>query len=79
MIPYITASFMLRTKGDRPDIIPDGCVNFAFLGQFTDTPRDAVFTTEYSVLPQWKLYMDYWGLIVVFQKFGAAYMIYVNY
>ena len=35
--------------GDRPDVIPDGCVNFAFLGQFTETPRDTVFTTEYSV------------------------------
>ena len=40
---------MPRTKGDRPDVIPDGCVNFAFLGQFADTPRDTVFTTEYSV------------------------------
>ena len=27
----------------------DGCVNFAFLGQFAETPRDTVFTTEYSV------------------------------
>ena len=24
-------------------------MNFAFLGQFADTPRDTVFTTEYSV------------------------------
>ena len=39
MMPYITAFFMPRTKGDRPDVIPDGCVNFAFLGQFADTPR----------------------------------------
>ena len=31
MMPYITAFFMPRTKGDRPDVIPDGCVNFAFL------------------------------------------------
>ncbi len=46
---YITAFFMPRTKGDRPDVIPDGCVNCAFLGQFTETPRDTVFTTEYSV------------------------------
>ena len=30
-------------------MIPDGCVNFAFLGQFAETPRDTVFTTEYSV------------------------------
>ena len=49
MMPYITAFFMPRTRGDRPDVIPDGCVNFAFLGQFADTPRDTVFTTEYSV------------------------------
>ncbi len=49
MMPYITAFFMPRAKGDRPDVIPDGCVNFAFLGQFAQTPRDTVFTTEYSV------------------------------
>ena len=48
-MPYITAFFMPRAKGDRPDVIPDGCTNFAFLGQFADTPRDTVFTTEYSV------------------------------
>ena len=49
MMPYITAFFMSRTKGDRPEVIPEGCTNFAFLGQFADTPRDTVFTTEYSV------------------------------
>jgi oleate hydratase len=49
MLPYITAFFMPRTKGDRPKVVPDGCINFAFLGQFADTVRDTVFTTEYSV------------------------------
>ena len=49
MMPYITAFFMPRTAGDRPKVVPDGCVNFAFLGQFADTVRDTVFTTEYSV------------------------------
>ena len=49
MMPYITAFFMPRRKGDRPDVIPNGCVNFAFLGQFAETPRDTIFTTEYSV------------------------------
>lgn len=49
MMPYITAFFMPRTKGDRPKVVPNGCVNFAFIGQFADTPRDTVFTTEYSV------------------------------
>lgn len=49
MMPYITAFFMPRTKGDRPKVVPEGCVNFAFIGQFADTVRDTVFTTEYSV------------------------------
>ena len=49
MMPYITAFFMPRTAGDRPKVVPDGCVNFAFIGQFAETLRDTVFTTEYSV------------------------------
>ncbi len=49
MMPYITAFFMPRTAGDRPKVVPEGCVNFAFIGQFADTVRDTVFTTEYSV------------------------------
>ncbi|MDY3812939.1 MAG: oleate hydratase [Candidatus Copromonas sp.] len=49
MMPYITAFFMPRRAGDRPDVIPDGSVNAAFLGQFEETPRDTIFTTEYSV------------------------------
>lgn len=49
MMPYITSFFMPRRAGDRPDVVPEGCSNFAFLGQFAETPRDTVFTTEYSV------------------------------
>lgn len=49
MMPYITAFFMPRTEGDRPKVVPVGSENFAFLGQFADTIRDTVFTTEYSV------------------------------
>jgi oleate hydratase len=49
MMPYITAFFMPRTKGDRPDVVPEGSENFAFIGQFAETVRDTVFTTEYSV------------------------------
>ncbi len=49
MMPYITAFFMPRTAGDRPKVVPEACVNFAFIGQFADTVRDTVFTTEYSV------------------------------
>ena len=49
MMPYITAFFMPRAAGDRPDVVPEGAVNFAFIGQFAETPRDTIFTTEYSM------------------------------
>ena len=49
MMPYITAFFMPRAAGDRPNVVPDGAVNFAFLGQFAETKRDTIFTTEYSM------------------------------
>ncbi|SHJ97295.1 oleate hydratase [Anaerocolumna jejuensis DSM 15929] len=49
MMPYITAFFMPRSAGDRPAVVPEGSVNFAFLGQFAETVRDTIFTTEYSV------------------------------
>ena len=49
MMPYIDAFFMPRTAGDRPDVVPEGAVNFAFLGQFAETERDTIFTTEYSI------------------------------
>ena len=49
MMPYITAFFMPRSKGDRPDVVPENAVNFAFIGQFAETKRDTIFTTEYSM------------------------------
>lgn len=49
MMPYVTSFFMPRKAGDRPDVVPEGAVNFAFIGQFAETTRDTIFTTEYSV------------------------------
>lgn len=49
MMPYITAFFMPRNTEDRPLVVPEGSVNFAFIGQFAETKRDTIFTTEYSV------------------------------
>ena len=49
LMPYITSQFAPRAVGDRPAVIPRGAVNFAFLGQFTEIPREVVFTVEYSV------------------------------
>ena len=48
-MPYITSYFMARKDGDRPLVVPNGSKNIAFIGNFAETPRDTVFTTEYSV------------------------------
>lgn len=49
MMPFASAYFMPRSAGDRPDVVPEGAVNFAFIGNFAEVPRDTVFTTEYSM------------------------------
>ncbi len=49
MMPYITAFFMPRNNTDRPQVVPEHAKNFAFIGQFAETPRDTIFTTEYSI------------------------------
>ena len=47
--PYINAFFQPRKESDRPLVVPKGAVNFGFVGQFAETPRDTIFTTEYSI------------------------------
>ena len=59
MMPYITSQFMPRKVSDRPKVVPDGCVNLAFIGQFVELPGDVVFTVETSVRTAM---MAVWGL-----------------
>ncbi len=49
MMPFITSQFLPRSKGDRPQVIPDGSKNLAFVGQYCELPDDVVFTVEYSI------------------------------
>jgi oleate hydratase len=49
MLPYTTSQFMPRAKGDRPDVVPQGSTNFAFVGQYCEIPDDVVYTVEYSI------------------------------
>ena len=49
MMPFVMSYFMPRAIGDRPLVVPNGSVNLAFIGNFAETERDTVFTTEYSV------------------------------
>ena len=62
MMPYVTSFFMPRHAGDRPAVVPEGAVNFGFIGQFAETGRDTIFTTEYSVRT---------GMESVYELFGV--------
>jgi myosin-crossreactive antigen len=55
----ITSQFMPRHIADRPQVIPNGCVNLAFIGQYVETPGDVSFTVERSVRTAM---MAVWGL-----------------
>lgn len=48
-MPYVTTYFQPRALGDRPLVVPNGSKNLAFIGNYAETKRDTVFTTEYSV------------------------------
>ena len=53
MMPYITAFFMPRSAGDRPDVIPDGSVNAAFLPpwkQYTDSVEWTAVCRRYGAV-----------------------------
>jgi oleate hydratase len=59
MMPYITSQFMPRKISDRPKVVPEGCPNLAFIGQFVELPGDVIFTVETSVRTAM---MAVWGL-----------------
>ncbi|MGE3822149.1 MAG: oleate hydratase [Isosphaeraceae bacterium] len=49
MMPHVTSQFLVRDRGDRPEVVPRNSTNLAFIGQFVELPHDVVFTVEYSV------------------------------
>ena len=44
VMPYITSQFMPRKLKDRPEVIPAGNRNLAFIGRFVELEGDVVFT-----------------------------------
>jgi oleate hydratase len=49
MMPFITSQFLRRSRGDRPQVVPERSKNLAYIGQFCELPDDVVFTVEYSI------------------------------
>jgi oleate hydratase len=62
MMPYITSQFLVRKAGDRPQVVPKGSTNLAFIGQYAEVPDDVVFTVEYSVRTAWTAVAGLLGL-----------------
>lgn len=50
MMPYVMAFFMPRAAGDRPDVVPKGAKNFAFLGQFAETSVRTGMQAAYQLM-----------------------------
>lgn len=61
-----------RKNEDRPKVVPDGAVNFAFIGQFAETPRDTIFTTEYSMRTGMESVYTLLNVDRAFPRFGAV-------
>jgi oleate hydratase len=49
MMPYMTSQFLPRRKRDRPEVVPKGSKNLAFIGQYVEIPNEIVFTVECSI------------------------------
>ncbi|WP_411103109.1 oleate hydratase [Streptomyces sp. cmx-4-9] len=62
LMPYITSQFLVRSAGDRPQVVPEGSTNLAFIGQYAEVPDDVVFTVEYSVRTAWTAVATLLGL-----------------
>ena len=78
-MPYINAFFQPREEKDRPLVVPKESINFAFVGQFAETPRDTIFTTEYSIRTGMEAVYTLLKEIELCQKFGVVNMMLGNY
>lgn len=74
IMPFVTAFFMPRTSTDRPLVRPEGARNFAFIGEFAETARDTIFTTEYAMRTGMEAVYDLFNVErFVPEVFGSTY------
>lgn len=48
MMPYVMSHFLPRKRSDRPQVVPEGSTNLAFMGQFTES-GECVMLVESSI------------------------------
>ncbi|WP_108660071.1 oleate hydratase [Acuticoccus kandeliae] len=49
ILPHAGTPWLVRTRADRPRVVPEGSTNFGFIGEFSEVPKEAAFTMEYAV------------------------------
>ncbi|MGZ3798425.1 MAG: oleate hydratase, partial [Pseudobdellovibrionaceae bacterium] len=49
MMPFAGSAFLSRERKDRPQVVPERYLNFAFVSQYCELAEEVVFTMEYSV------------------------------
>ncbi len=53
-LPYVNNIWLLRQRGDRPPVVPEGATNLGLIGQYVEVPQDIAFTFEYSTRTAWE-------------------------
>ena len=53
-MPYVNNIWLLRQRGDRPPVVPEGATNLGLIGQYVEVPQDIAFTFEYSTRTAWE-------------------------
>lgn len=53
-MPFVNNIWMVRRRGDRPAVVPEGSTNLGLIGQYVEVPRDIAFTIEYSARTAWE-------------------------
>ena len=53
-MPYVNNIWLLRRRGDRPPVVPEGVTNLGLIGQYVEVERDIAFTFEYSTRTAWE-------------------------
>ena len=53
LLPYAGSIWLPRSRTSRPQVVPQGSINFGFIGQFAELPLEAAFTMEYAVRTAW--------------------------
>ena len=53
-LPYVNNIWLQRSRGDRPNVVPDGSTNLGLIGQYVELEQDIAFTFEYSSRSAWE-------------------------